>query len=111
MSIKVRYTPEIVKPKKAVIYLRVSTEEQVDNFSLGTQEEICRKEAVRRGFEIIKIALTVVSARFLDACFRPYIIYADGYCRENDRPVASAVRVTRVGTASTGLIFPRRWHR
>jgi len=26
--------------KLAVLYLRVSTEEQVDNFSLGTQEEI-----------------------------------------------------------------------
>jgi len=31
--------------KKAVVYLRVSTEEQVDNFSLDTQEEICRREA------------------------------------------------------------------
>lgn len=31
--------------KKAVIYLRVSTEEQVENFSLDTQEGICRKEA------------------------------------------------------------------
>ena len=29
--------------KKAIIYLRVSTEEQVDNFSLDTQEGICRK--------------------------------------------------------------------
>ena len=29
--------------KRAVIYLRVSTEEQVDNFSLDTQEDICRK--------------------------------------------------------------------
>jgi DNA invertase Pin-like site-specific DNA recombinase len=29
--------------KKAIIYLRVSTEEQVDNFSLGTQEEFVEK--------------------------------------------------------------------
>ena len=36
--------------KKAVLYLRVSTEEQVDNFSLDTQEEICRKEAEKRGY-------------------------------------------------------------
>ena len=41
--------------KKAVIYLRVSTEEQVDNFSLGTQEGICLKEAERRGYEVIKM--------------------------------------------------------
>ncbi len=39
----------------AIVYLRVSTEEQVDNFSLTTQEEICRKEAVRRGMRIIKV--------------------------------------------------------
>jgi site-specific DNA recombinase len=41
--------------KRAVIYLRVSTEEQVDNFSLDTQEDICRKEASKRGYEIIDI--------------------------------------------------------
>ncbi len=41
--------------KKAVLYLRVSTEEQVDNFSLDTQEEICRREAEKKGFEIIEI--------------------------------------------------------
>ncbi|MBA3723499.1 MAG: recombinase family protein [Candidatus Levybacteria bacterium] len=41
--------------KKAVLYLRVSTEEQVDNFSLNTQEEICRKEAEKRGYEIIEV--------------------------------------------------------
>ena len=41
--------------KRAVIYLRVSSEEQVDNFSLSTQEDICRKEAEKRGYEIIEI--------------------------------------------------------
>ena len=38
--------------KGAIIYLRVSTEEQVDNFSLDTHEEICRKEAEKRGYQI-----------------------------------------------------------
>lgn len=41
--------------KKAILYLRVSTEEQVDNFSLDTQEEICRREADKRGHEVIDI--------------------------------------------------------
>jgi site-specific DNA recombinase len=41
--------------KKAIIYLRVSSEEQVENFSLGTQEEICRKEAIKKGYEVICI--------------------------------------------------------
>ena len=37
--------------KKAVIYIRVSSEEQVENFSLQTQEEICRKDAARKRYE------------------------------------------------------------
>ncbi len=41
--------------KKAVIYIRVSSEEQVENFSLGTQEEICRKEAARKGYEVVQV--------------------------------------------------------
>lgn len=41
--------------KTAIIYLRVSTEEQVDNFSLDTQEGICRKEAEKRGYAITEI--------------------------------------------------------
>jgi len=41
--------------KKAVIYIRVSSEEQVENFSLGTQEEICRKDADRKGYEIDRV--------------------------------------------------------
>lgn len=41
--------------KKAVLYLRVSTEEQVENFSLGTQEEICKREADHRGYVVDKI--------------------------------------------------------
>ena len=50
---------EIIKSdnstKGAIIYLRVSTEEQVDNFSLETQEKICRQEAERRNMEVIQI--------------------------------------------------------
>ena len=40
--------------KRCVLYLRVSTEEQVDNFSLDTQGEICKKDAERRGYEIVE---------------------------------------------------------
>lgn len=39
----------------AVIYLRVSTDEQVDNYSLETQETGCIQEAQRRGFKILQI--------------------------------------------------------
>lgn len=42
--------------KKAIIYLRVSTEEQVDNFLLdNSQEGICRKEAEKREYKVIDV--------------------------------------------------------
>lgn len=43
-----------MEDKKAIVYLRVSTEEQVDNFSLDTQEGICKKEAEKRKYEIVE---------------------------------------------------------
>lgn len=42
-------------PKNAILYLRVSTEEQVENYSMGTQEEICRREAERLGYAITEV--------------------------------------------------------
>lgn len=89
---------ENVKPKKAVIYLRVSTEEQVDNFSLGTQEELCRKEAMRKGFEIVEVfreegksAKTILG--------RPILIEMLEYCRRNKRNL-SAVFIYRLDRIS-----------
>ena len=41
--------------KKALIYLRTSSEKQIDNTSLDTQEEICRSYCQREGFEVIDI--------------------------------------------------------
>ena len=84
--------------KKAIIYLRVSTEEQVDNFSLDTQEDICRKEAERRGYEVVEIfreegrsAKTIVG--------RPILIQMLEYCRKNKRKV-QAVFVYRIDRIS-----------
>src|SRR5579859_4041162 len=98
MSIKVRYIPQLAKPKKAVIYLRVSTEEQVDNFSLGTQEEICKKEAIRRGFEIVKIFREEGrSAKTISG--RPVLIEMLEFCRKNKKQL-SAVFVYRLDRIS-----------
>lgn len=41
--------------KKAIIYLRVSTEEQVVNFSLITQEAACHEYAARHNFEVVDV--------------------------------------------------------
>ena len=40
--------------KKCVIYVRVSSEKQVDGYSLDSQEDLCRKRAEQQGFEVIK---------------------------------------------------------
>lgn len=84
--------------KKAVIYLRVSTEEQVDNFSLGSQEEICRKEAEKRGYEVIETfreegrsAKTIMG--------RPVLISLLEYCRKNKNKI-QAVFVYRLDRIS-----------
>src|SRR3989344_3833055 len=86
------------KPKKAVVYLRVSTEEQVDNFSLGTQEELCKKKALTDGYEIIetfreegKSAKTITG--------RPELVRMLEYCRKNKKSI-SAVLVYRVDRLS-----------
>lgn len=68
--------------KKAVIYLRVSTEEQVDNFSLDTQEEICRREAQKRNYDVIEIFREEGrSAKSIIG--RPVLINLLEYCRKN----------------------------
>ncbi len=84
--------------KRAVIYLRVSTEEQVDNFSLETQEGICRKEAEKRGYEVIEVfreegrsAKTIIG--------RPVLIGLLEYCRKNKNKI-QAVFVYRLDRIS-----------
>jgi len=77
-------------PKRALLYLRVSTEEQVDNFSLKTQEDICRREAERRGYVIEKIfreegrsAKTIVG--------RPTLAKLLDYCRKNQKKIGALI--------------------
>ncbi len=84
--------------KRAVLYLRVSTEEQVDNFSLDTQEEICRKEAEKRGYDVIEVfreegrsAKTIVG--------RPILISLLEYARKNKNKF-QAVFVYRIDRVS-----------
>ncbi|HYM65159.1 MAG TPA: recombinase family protein [Candidatus Sulfotelmatobacter sp.] len=84
--------------KKAVIYLRVSTEEQVDNFSLDTQEEICRKEADKRGYEVIQI-FREEGRSAKNILGRPTLINLIEYCRKNVNQV-QAVFVYRLDRIS-----------
>ena len=43
------------KEKRALIYVRVSTKEQVQNLSLDTQEKTCREHCAKLGFEVHRV--------------------------------------------------------
>ena len=84
--------------KRAIIYLRVSTEEQVDNFSLDTQEDICKKEATKRGYEIVEI-FKEEGRSAKNIVGRPVLINLLEYCRKNKNKI-QAVFVYRLDRIS-----------
>jgi site-specific DNA recombinase len=85
---------EIIKKdndiKGAIIYLRVSTEEQVDNFSLETQEKICRQEAERRNMEIIQV-FKEEGRSAKNIVGRPVLVGLLEFCRKNKRNVDALI--------------------
>ena len=49
-----KYSARDQKPKTAIIYTRVSTDEQAEHgFSLAHQEDLLRKECARRGIHVV----------------------------------------------------------
>lgn len=76
--------------KQAVIYLRVSTEEQVENFSLETQERICVQEAERRGMKVAEIFKEEgKSAKNITG--RPVLIEMLEFCRKNKKNISALI--------------------
>jgi site-specific DNA recombinase len=53
--------------KRAVGYLRVSSEAQVENYSLGTQEEDIRRYCAEKGYELLDVVREVYTAMVLEA--------------------------------------------
>ena len=95
--------------KKAVIYLRVSSEEQVENFSLGTQEEICRREAQNRGYEITQIFREEgKSAKTITG--RPELLNLLQYCRKNKHEVEAVIvyRLDRISRQTADYLAIRK---
>ncbi len=93
----------------AVIYLRVSTEEQVDNFSLDTQLEICTKEAERRGIQINKTFREEgKSAKTITG--RPVLIEMLEYCRKNKKSVDAVIvyRLDRISRQTADYLGIRK---
>lgn len=82
---------------KCCLYLRVSSEEQLSNFSIATQEDICRREAERKGLIVDRIFVEEgKSAKNISG--RPQLIELLEYCRTHKKDIASiiAYRIDRV---------------
>ncbi len=93
----------------AIIYLRVSTEEQVDNFSLDTQEELCRKEAIRKGLKVIKIFREEgKSAKTIAG--RPELVELLHYCKKNKRTLGAVIiyRLDRLSRQTSDYLSIRK---
>ena len=95
--------------KRAVIYLRVSTEEQVDNFSLSTQEEICCKEAEKKGYVITRVFREEGrSAKSISG--RPVLIELLEFCRKKKNKVQGlfVYRLDRVSRQTSDYLAIRK---
>ncbi len=94
---------------QAVIYIRVSSEEQVENFSLGTQEEICRREAKNRGFEVAEVFREEgKSAKTITG--RPELLRMLEYCRKNKKTVQAIIvyRLDRLSRQTSDYLAIRK---
>ncbi|HSX15907.1 MAG TPA: recombinase family protein [Candidatus Saccharimonadales bacterium] len=95
--------------RKAVVYLRVSTEEQVDNYSLETQADICRKEAERRKLTIEEVFREEGrSAKTIKD--RPTLISMLEYCRKNKREIGAVIvyRLDRISRQTADYLAIRK---
>ncbi len=103
------YQDKATKPQSAVIYLRVSSEEQVDNYSLATQEDICKKEAERRNIKVLEIFREEGrSAKNIKG--RPALIEMLEYCRKHRRDVDAVIvyRLDRISRQTADYLAIRK---
>jgi DNA invertase Pin-like site-specific DNA recombinase len=95
--------------KNAIVYLRVSTEEQVDNYSLSTQEDICIKEAQRKGLTIVKTFREEGrSAKTIDG--RPQLIEMLEFCRKYKKDIGAVIiyRLDRISRQTADYLAIRK---
>lgn len=95
--------------QKAVIYLRVSTEEQVDNYSLDTQDDLCRKEAERRGLEVMS-TFREEGRSAKNITDRPTLIALLEFCRKNRKEVGAVIvyRLDRISRQTADYLAIRK---
>lgn len=95
--------------KNAIIYLRVSTEEQVDNYSLETQEDICTKEAKKRGFTVYNTFREEGrSAKTISG--RPRLIEMLEFCRKHKKEIDAVIiyRLDRISRQTADYLAIRK---
>jgi len=76
--------------KQAIAYIRVSSEEQVDNFSLETQEKLCRQEAERKGLTIIRV-FREEGKSAKNIIGRPTLKEMMEFCRKNKKNIDALI--------------------
>lgn len=77
------------KIMNCLIYVRVSTDDQVKNFSLDTQKEICEKHAERLGYKILNTFRE--EGESAKTANRPELLKLLDYCRKNNKKVNSVL--------------------
>ncbi len=100
---------DLLQNKNAVIYLRVSSEEQVENFSLDTQEDICRKEAARKGYEVVEVFREEGrSAKTITG--RPELLKLLEFCRRNKKTIDAVIiyRLDRISRQTQDYLAIRK---
>lgn len=76
--------------ENALIYLRVSTEEQTENYSLQNQEAICLLEAQRRGLNVVRIFREEgKSAKTITG--RPALLELLEVCRKHRQQISAVI--------------------
>src|ERR1039458_4669914 len=77
-----------VEKTGAVVYCRVSTEDQLKNFSIETQETDCRAYCRRRGYQVIRVFIEAESAKTVA---RPVFQEMLKYCAKHHATIGSVV--------------------
>lgn len=85
---------------RAVLYTRVSSDDQVQGLSLDTQEQTCREFAARNGFEVGKVFREEgVSGQSID---RPQLTRLLEWCRKHKPAVLVVYKVNRLARDQIG---------
>ncbi len=101
--------PQANLKKKALVYIRVSSEEQVENYSLGTQEEICKRTARIKGLEVLEV-FREEGRSAKNIVGRPELLRLLDYCRKNKKEIGAIIvyRIDRLSRQTEDFLAIRR---